>query len=208
MWVGLSALIGIGAAGAAHAWGVSAMRVTTGSMDPALSPGDWFASTALDEVGRRTAGRDTIVLFRYPSGTTGRAVKRVVAVGGDRVTISASTVRINGRAIQAPALEGGPAAPLGRTYTVPSGHVFLLGDNSAGSYDSRSFGPVPVTELVGRVRLVVPSSWPVVVTAVAILLFVALAIATGLRGSEAGPNLHRIPRSPCPRKESNLQPSD
>jgi hypothetical protein len=38
--------------------------------------------------------------------------------------------------------------------------VFLLGDNSAVSIDSRSFGPVPDTELVGRVRFVIPKpSW-------------------------------------------------
>jgi hypothetical protein len=51
--------------------------------------------------------------------------------------------------------------------TVPAGHVFLLGDNAAISIDSRSFGPVPETEIVGRVAVVI-HTW---------VLFLALGVA-------------------------------
>jgi signal peptidase I len=42
--------------------------------------------------------------------------------------------------------------------TVPAGSVFVLGDDRANSVDSRTFGPVPLSELVGFVALRV---WPV-----------------------------------------------
>src|SRR3954471_17983438 len=52
-------------------------------------------------------------------------------------------------------------AEVGGTYfgpiRVPAGAVFLLGDQRFGSVDSRSFGPVPVDSIVGRVVLRV---WP------------------------------------------------
>ena len=40
--------------------------------------------------------------------------------------------------------------------TVPEGAVFVLGDNIQASIDSRSFGPVPAGEIVGKVVLMLP----------------------------------------------------
>jgi hypothetical protein len=72
--------------------------------------------------------------------------------------------------------------------TVPDGHVFLLGDNAAASYDSRGFGPVPESEIVGRVRLVVaPPGWLLATLASVSLLATGLALVA--RG-------RRLPRSP------------
>ncbi len=44
--------------------------------------------------------------------------------------------------------------PYARCVTVPEGHLFILGDNTTASLDSRSLGPLPAREVLGRVRWV------------------------------------------------------
>jgi signal peptidase I len=88
------------------------------------------------------------VLFRFPLGTSGRAIKRVLAISGDHVAFSTRSVTVNGRARP---IGGSPTPGLRGTLTVPRRQVFLLGDHAAVSIDSRSFGPVPTDQVVGRV---------------------------------------------------------
>ena len=118
-------------------------------------------------------------------------LKRVVAVGGDEVRVEGERVFVNGQALEhAPATswESSPQSPwswqaqvLGRshrvllktsesspsphivTWQVPAGHVFLVGDNRFESLDSRTFGPVHSSEVMGRVAWVWTDdgfSWP------------------------------------------------
>jgi signal peptidase I len=167
IWVAIAGLLGAGLAIVVRAWAVYPARVTSGSMSPTLVRGDWLAARKLSGRDRETIRRSQIVLFRFPLGSSGRAVKRVVAVGGDSVEVGKRYVSVNGHRIPTaggPDLARGPDGkdrPLPLRERVPAGHVFLLGDNAAASIDSRSFGPAPDSELVGRVSFVIgrPAWW-------------------------------------------------
>jgi signal peptidase I len=151
-------------------------------MAPTVKSGDWIVVRDLDQDGRRALDRGDVVLFRFPLGTTGRAIKRVVALGGDRVTISARSVTVNNaRMIPiAGAPSAGAARP--RVETIPPNQVFLLGDNPAASIDSRSFGPVPETEIVARELLTIGKpGWTSTIAAIAVTLCALLLLVTWRR---------------------------
>jgi signal peptidase I len=91
-------------------------------------------------------------------------VKRVVALPGETVSIHDDHVYINGKQLAEPYLAkdttivpvvAGCSFP--GSYRVPKGYVFVMGDNRTVSFDSRCFGPIPESLIVGRafVRL-----WP------------------------------------------------
>jgi signal peptidase I len=103
-----------------------------------------------------------------PRPTEGEApvtfVERIVAVGGDRLRIEQGATVINDKRQDEPyARTGEPCelCDLPREITVPDGHVFLMGDNRAGSADSREWGPIPEDSIVGPalVRYWPPSRW-------------------------------------------------
>ncbi len=87
------------------------------------------------------------------------AAKRVVALGGDRVAITARGVFVNGhfeRGSQRLTLYHGrrmPATPLA-TFRLRPGEVLLLGDNRSASFDGRYFGPTD--HVLGRADLILP----------------------------------------------------
>lgn len=84
-------------------------------------------------------------------------IKRVVAVGGETVEISDGRLRVDGVAYEEPYANGPRGMGEFGPETVPEGHVFVMGDNRGSSLDSRSFGPIPESELIGQA---VVRIWP------------------------------------------------
>jgi signal peptidase I len=177
----LAAVLGVGIATAADDASVRPMRVASNSMAPKIRAGDWIV---IRDGGGAAAGRGDIVVFRFPLGTAGRAVKRVVAVEGDDVRIDRRSVTVDGRRI---AIAGAPSpgAAARRVDRVPPGHVFILGDNARTSIDSRSMGAVPRSEIVARVVFVLPRKlvlWSAAIVGAVASSAVVLLVARRRRG--------------------------
>lgn len=83
-------------------------------------------------------------------------IKRVVGLPGETIQIQNNQVFINGRLLDEPYLPATPQQSYG-PIEIPSDHLFVMGDNRLHSRDSRSFGPVPINQIVGRAWL---SIWP------------------------------------------------
>jgi signal peptidase I len=87
-------------------------------------------------------------------------IKRVVGVSGDRIAVRQGHVVRNGSPQSEPFAADcwtGAECDLPEPVKVPEGFVFLMGDNRGASADSRLWGPVPVSWVVGEAMLVY---WP------------------------------------------------
>ena len=78
-------------------------------------------------------------------------IKRVVAVGGDRLKILGGRVFIDGKRQSEPFIRPcSGCADLPQAITVPKGHYFMMGDNRGASDDSRVWGPIPKDWVTGN----------------------------------------------------------
>lgn len=142
--VGVSLLLGLGA----RAYVVRPLTVSSSSMSPTLCPGDRILVRLWDN-GLEGLQRGDLVVFDADGSSV---VKRVVGLPGDEVEIRDAELVVNQRRVREPyvdhasidALYYGPV-------TVPDDTVLVLGDERAGSVDSREYGPVHASQLVGRV---------------------------------------------------------
>lgn len=85
-------------------------------------------------------------------------VKRVIGLPGERIESRNGNVYVNGALLVEPYLPAGVRTSNLEPVTVPPGRLFVMGDNRTGSSDSRVFGPIPRSTVVGRAVVKV---WPV-----------------------------------------------
>jgi signal peptidase I len=152
--------------------------VPSGSMEDTLLPGDHVIVdmsayglrvpfTDVTLVDRGQPQRGDIAVFKSPVDGT-RLIKRVAAVGGDRVSVVGGHLSINGVAMAtqaAPDVElfgqhradlnldrgGGPDV---LDATIPQGQVLVMGDHRGDSFDGRYFGLVPAKALYAKAQVV------------------------------------------------------
>lgn len=98
--------------------------------------------------------RDDIIICRYPYHTE-KCVKRVIAVPGDRISISDGAIYLNGERLDESAYWSGYIENSEMPeVTVPDKCLFVVGDNRNYSGDSRHVGFIPYCQVKGKVRAV------------------------------------------------------
>ena len=137
--------------------------IPSGSMEPTLQIGDRIMVSKLSvEFG--TIHRGDILVFKAPPGVQSDCgdnvtdlVKRVIGLPGDHLTSKGSTIYVNGQPLKQPWTHNEPIFRHIGKVTVPAKHYFMMGDNEPNSCDSRWWGSIPRSSVIGKAFL---RFWP------------------------------------------------
>ena len=134
------------------------------SMDTTLHDGDRVFVNKLSYRLHDPNRGDVVVLHEINGASERDLIKRVIALEGETIELRNCVVLIDGVELLEPYLDPQVVTPgnCGGDYgptAVPEDHVFVMGDNRAGSQDSRSenVGPIDEDDIVGRAFVVF---WP------------------------------------------------
>lgn len=127
--------------------------VSGSSMDPTFKNGDYLI---VDQLSQRfeEPERGAVLIIRYPRDPSKFFIKRLIAFPGEKVEIKGGEVKIyndqnpqgikiNDSYVSYPKVEN-------FTTTLGKDEYFVMGDNRAGSSDSRIWGSLPRENIVGR----------------------------------------------------------
>ncbi len=105
--------------------------------------------------------RYDLIVIQQPTEERFTSLMRVIALPGERVRIRGTAVYVNDVLLDVERVTGVTYRPtdtalavygIEQDYTVPSGKIFVLGDNFSRAKDSRIYGPVPEELLLAKVR--------------------------------------------------------
>jgi signal peptidase I len=135
-----------------------AFQVEQYSMEPTLLPHDRVLVNKFLYRLREPRHGDIVVL-RYPRDTHRNYIKRIVGLPGDKVQITDGHLVVNGERIVELYVNDKSGKPSGNydATTVPEDSFFVLGDNRNNSEDSRAFGFLKRTQVVGQAVMIY---WP------------------------------------------------
>ena len=172
--------VAVGLAFLIQAFVVKPYRIPSGSMEPTLDIGQRILANRLST----HPGVGDVVVFHPPAGAESASecgilvkkmqpletgmpcpkptpeessqtfIKRIVAVGGDTLSIKDGHPVVNGvEKTDEPYINpcgGGYECNLPKTIKIPPGYFFMMGDNRGESDDSRYWGPVPKEWIIGE----------------------------------------------------------
>jgi signal peptidase I len=152
---------------------VQPFLVSGSSMVPTFQDGNYVL---VDEFTYRIhqPQRGDVVVFHDPQDWSTYFIKRIVGLPGEKVIINNNEITVfntanpnglvldesylpSGTIVSPNTCDGGQFVSDICTYTLSSSTYLALGDNRAESYDSRSWGPLPLKNIVGLVRI---RLWP------------------------------------------------
>jgi signal peptidase I len=159
-----------------HTTRLEVYRIANGSMIPTLMVGDHVFA----DKRAFTPARGDMIVFRSPAAPDTLYVKRVIGVGGDTVEVREGVPVVNGKPAEQTRLGPAEYQDVERTFefmrarerldgheyelvldpreqprdfppiTVPAGAAYVMGDNRDNSHDSRFWGALPASNILGR----------------------------------------------------------
>ncbi len=151
---------------------IQSFYIPSASMEPTLQVGNRIVVDKLSYHLHSINRGDVVVFARPPLEDQQYAdlVKRVVGLPGETISAKNCAVYINGKRLNEPWLPKQPSScsrslpddaypqyDLPGPVHIPAGEYYVMGDNRTDSEDSRYFGPIPGSLIVGRAVAVV---WP------------------------------------------------
>ncbi len=130
-------------------------RIEGPSMEPNLHQGQFLLVNRL-AYRLEEPERGDIVVFRRPGSRRRDLIKRVVGLPNEQLEIVRGQVWINGKRLDEPYIPDPGSYSHPRTAIGPD-HVFVMGDNRNNSSDSRRWGSVPLSNIIGKAVL---CYWP------------------------------------------------
>ncbi|MGL5865857.1 MAG: signal peptidase I [Dermatophilaceae bacterium] len=150
-WTDILLIVAVGAL-ALRVWVLEPVEVASGSMTPTIAAGSYVL---VDHLGPRLRGYargDVVALSSPVDGSL--LLKRVAGVAGDDVAVQDGVLHVDGAPVVEPWVDPRDVDSVyDEVGVVPQGHVAVLADHRPQAADSRTFGPVPLDALQGRVVL-------------------------------------------------------
>jgi signal peptidase I len=152
--------VAIGVAVGIRSFVVQTFYIPSQSMEPTLMVGDRILVDKLS-YHLHSVHRGDVVVFGKPPRESGAGVKdlvkRVIGLPGDVVSSAGGHVVIDGKPLNEPWLARGVVTTGISPVTIKPNSYFVMGDNRTDSQDSRYFGPISGSLIVGHVVMRI---WP------------------------------------------------
>jgi signal peptidase I len=161
-------VIAVGGAILIRTFVVQTFSVPSSSMFPTLQIGDRILVNRIPGLAHSIQRGDVIVFHKVPADHDGQGpedlVKRVIGLPGERISSVGDTVYIDGKPIREPYLDLAAVSSQGAcaeksfgipAQTIPAGRYFVMGDCRGISDDSRFWGTVPISSVIGKVVTVI-----------------------------------------------------
>lgn len=131
-------------------------RIEGYSMEPNLHQGQYLIVNKAVYKWLHPPQRGDIVVFEYPRAPDRDFIKRVIGLPGETIEIRGGSVYIDGIPLDEPYLPQPTNGSVGPR-NLGDNEFFVLGDNRDNSSDSRSWGPLPQDNIIGKAWI---SYWP------------------------------------------------
>ncbi|WP_325807768.1 signal peptidase I [Cocleimonas sp. KMM 6892] len=138
-------------------FGLDIYRIPSRSMQPLLNPGDIIVVSNKAYLEADIKRNEIIVFNKIQNKNSKKTlpfIKRVIAISGDLLKIEKGNTFVNGKKISESYIKDSnrlkPYSTRMSEISIPKGQLFVLGDNRDNSNDSRIFGPISISDVVGK----------------------------------------------------------